>query len=1575
MAVKQTSLHSNAFNFDGFLDGGVDPRTGVYTCSLMLGELTSGVMNGPSLPVRLFFNPLNGSDDGLGKGWSLALTRYDVASGMLTLSGGDRYKARQTNTQLVFDELKLETLKVRRLGPGRFDVVHKSGLREELSVYGGSDLAVSTKIVAANGAAILFDYTAINGQPVLSAVRDARRTLLSISRTPGQVMLTQNPGTEWAATFALMLFNDGVGSVRLPEGGVWSFTHEPIGGFHCLTQITSPLGARELINYQDDGHRFPPGAPMRAMPYVISHTLFPGQQQPPITTNYAFSGRNFLGFDDDDIHWSPDGDTLYQSSSDYQYDSTETLMAGAVVHQSIKRTYNKFHLLISQVTTCNQSVTTQSIEYHQEPGKRFDQQPAQFRLPSVQTLRYADRRSGTSREEVIRTEFDAWGNLLKHVAANGVTTLSEFYPADGAEGCPADPLGFVRFEKQRTVLPARGFAEAASTLVRYRYRMLGEAGLTGSDVVLEQKAFYERTTVADNLRSQTTLAYVDLPADTLRHGLLQKQTVIRNGQASTTEFHYNLDGTKLDLQSIQIGFDGTRRSSTLTFSVLNGLKLSEQSEDEGRVDYTYDRLGRVLSETVASGSAFTVTRSTQYELAKGAGVPAMTLMTDANGVLQRTCYDGLGRVIAIEEQDVDHSISGEFRQIYAARYDRLGQLTHEVLTDWWPGQKRTLNTGFVFDDWGQVKTTVHADGRVEHRDYDPVGRRETSWQDGMGKSVTLYNAFGKPESVELFDTGAQSQGKRQYEYDGLGRSVAQVDPVGNRTTYEYDAFDRLTRSLLPDGHAVQTEYAPHSDESLPIEVTVDGRSLGQQRFDGLGRLIQSSCGGRTIRAGYDAGFSQPAWKQLPGGERIEYRYERHLGGRMTQREVAGLLARFDYHPRLGELTMCVEQGRETVLEYYRSGRLKRETSKIGPSRQTASYTYTLGGRPLSYTDVLGDAHKTDYDDAGRPRSFEQPALKATFAYNALGQLATVEAQAIDGQGSLVTRLAYDDLGRETSRTFDTGVGVTQVLSSSYTLAGKLAQKTLKQGDEVLRSEQFTYDSRGRLGLYACTGTQRPRDAQGNEIIRQRYVFDAFDNIVTLETEFPGGNNLASFEFSASDPTQLTGIRNSHPDYPAPVVLHYDANGQMTMDEQGRRLAYDALGRLTQVASAIGTVVRGYHYDARDRLAELSQPSRTSVQRFYRNGREIIGICGPDTSTSLRPTGILLGQNRKGVDAGISLLGVDQQQSVLLETLGGQSRPIAYSPYGHRPAEGGLFSLSGFNGEQLDPLTGLYLLGNGYRAYSPALMRFVSPDSLSPFGAGGLNPYAYCAGDPINRIDPTGHVWESILGIALSIAGLALGIVTMGAATPLALMSMALATASTGLAISGIVVDEIAPDSGVGQALGWASLATGGLSAAVGMGALGKSAVKAGNRLAGAYKSGLSGDPRAAAKAMASGMGKARKASGIIKGKGARKAAKAAQAGESGPGTPARWTRTGVGDESIPSDMKAAYRGEWEKFKGGLDQGLHPKQAAELMDDPFFKKLGGASNQWTVRIGGKDRVSFAIHDKSHEVQILQIGGHP
>ncbi len=102
---------------------------------------------------------------------------------------------------------------------------------------------------------------------------------------------------------------------------------------------------------------------------------------------------------------------------------------------------------------------------------------------------------------------------------------------------------------------------------------------------------------------------------------------------------------------------------------------------------------------------------------------------------------------------------------------------------------------------------------------------------------------------------------------------------------------------------------------------------------------------------------------------------------------------------------------------------------------------------------------------------------------------------------------------------------------------------------------------------------------------------------------------------------------------------------------------------------------------------------------------------------------------------IELLAVDRSRSIMA----GQpaARQLAYSAYGYC-ANTGEAAFLAFNGEYWDADAEGYLLGNGYRLYSPSLLRFLSADGMSPFGKGGINAYAYCGGDPINNVDPFGR---------------------------------------------------------------------------------------------------------------------------------------------------------------------------------------------------------------------------------------------
>lgn len=1598
MSTKtQDSVHSNAFNFGGFVAGGVDPRTGIYTCALTLGVIRSGDLNGPSFNLALSFNPLNTHNAGYGTGWSLPTSRYDLRSKVMTLNGGERYKAVETGDALQFKEMKLESAKVLKVAVGRYEVRYKDGRREELEVYGATHIAVPMRIIAANGTSISLKYATFNEQPMLVEISDAKRTLLKVSRTAGRLTLTQYPDTPSSAEFTMTLKNDHVTAIGLPVGRGWDLQYEEIDGIRYLKRVESPLGAVENIRYKRVGHLLPASGATQSLPYVIAHEVFVKQGQPKVSKTYTYSDWNYLG------HGVPsdpadDGDSLYRAPKSYEYSCVESLIVGAKTHTHTKRTYNKFHLLVSEVTTCGESVASVTTDYHCEVGKPFTEQPAQFRMPKSQTRGYANSVTGQKRTETTTTEFDAAGNLLSQVDASGVSTQFEYYPASDSEGCPKDPLGFIRFLKQKTVVPAAG--GGASTITRYRYALHPALeGSTLASALPVQESFLELVDGVEILRTKVDLTYLSSPKDPTLHGVLQQQSVTRNATTTRIEYSYELEETTLSLKKTVHGFDGTTSSSEQKLSTLSGLTVSERDADDAVIEYEYDKLGRRIRKTLAPGTAYASFTQWRYETAKGRE-PATLITHDSSGGMQEATYDALGRIVKIQEKDCDNpDPQGDcpMRTVYTCVHDNTGRPVTVEHSDWWDGVAREVKSEFFYDDWGQTKETRHGDGRIEHSEFDPVSRKQKNWQQGMGKTITVVNAFGKPDSVEVFDLKEQSLGKTVYTYDGLGRTLSQTDPAGNKTSFEYDVFDRLVRTVLPDGHAVETTFAAHSTDELPVEIKVAGVQLGQQAFDGLNRVTGMSVGGRKSFASYEAGRSLPKSHTDASGQRTEFVHEPALGGLLTERKAVivrgsliegdeltdseddGLTTRFTYDVLNGKPQSCIEQGRESHFEYFPSGRLKSQTTQFGDLRQTVSHTYTFAGRPLTYVDVLGVKHKTEYDTWGRRVSFKQGAVQADFFYDKkTALLERIETRDTSSSKLLTTRLTYDDLGREASRSFEANGLVTQTLTSTYTVVGKLSQKVLKRGAFLLRDERFAYDVRGRLTQYNCDGSQRPRDPYGKEIIRQTFTFDALDNILTLETTFPQGVNVTTFSYSEIDPAQLVGVTHSHADYPAPVTLEYDADGRMIKDDHARTLAYDAFGRLIRLTNERGEVVRGYHYDGFDRIVELSQPRTLDVQRYYHNASVSSEICGNDALSVVRDGGFVLGQQQLGADAGSRIFGTDQQQSVLTRLHGEQWDDSAYCPYGHRPADGGQFSLAAFNGEQLDTVTGLYLLGNGYRAYSPTLMRFTGPDSMSPFGAGGLNAYAYCLGDPVNRVDPTGHIsWQAIAGIALGFIGIVASIVTLGAASPLALLGMGLGIASGAAAIGSELANELAPQSQVGAILGWVSLGLGIASAAAG--ALAVRQAIAQSLRPRPYLVKLADEPpvRIVEKEYATFGGR-------------KHGGKSGKAGASAapPEPPANWTLIEEfqnHDYLPPGKLGAGSRAKYAEFKTAVESNISPSDAARAYpgskQDPypnykFFypNSLHEGFSHVHTRLSQEHRLFYLVNGQKKQVRIMQLGAH-
>lgn len=143
-----------------------------------------------------------------------------------------------------------------------------------------------------------------------------------------------------------------------------------------------------------------------------------------------------------------------------------------------------------------------------------------------------------------------------------------------------------------------------------------------------------------------------------------------------------------------------------------------------------------------------------------------------------------------------------------------------------------------------------------------------------------------------------------------------------------------------------------------------------------------------------------------------------------------------------------------------------------------------------------------------------------------------------------------------------------------------------------------------------------------------------------------------------------------------------------------------------------------------------------MKRYFYQGNKLVSIDGEQPQRFFR-RGILPLAQLQPIDA--ILLGVGLTGSVYSSEESKGRGSFSYNSYGVCRPHGEVDSGLRFNGELSNLIEGSYLLGNGVRVFSPALMRFISSDEFSPFGRGGINSYAYCNNNPVGKVDPSGRV--------------------------------------------------------------------------------------------------------------------------------------------------------------------------------------------------------------------------------------------
>ncbi|KAI0878580.1 hypothetical protein GGS24DRAFT_517731 [Hypoxylon argillaceum] len=1468
-----SSIHSQGFGFGSFMQEGVDPRTGQFTATVTVYEAPSEVRNCPSLKLSLSYNPLNQKDVGLGTGWAFNLSGYyhrePSPHRTLSLSTGERFQVTETASVLFVNDQKLKSFQFKKRAKDEYEVALKSGQVEVLSNAGGTyDTTVPITLYAANGRSLGLTWKRVGEQPRLSEIHDGSQCLFKIKYLDARVHMIRSPGTGQASTLTAKLRNNRLMEISLPPEGAetpsWKFAYETCGQITCLARVKSPAGLVEDVTHNPTGHQLPDGAPYKTIPYVVSHTQRPGGQQPPIKTTYSFSARNFLAYAAG-FNWKEGQDNLYRARADYQYTSEVTVEGGP----RLKYTYNKFHLIASTEQRKGTKQVTQAITYHLVEGAAFQDQPAHYQLPKTTQTTYQDGSSGATRAESTQHDFDDWGNLIREVLPSGIVTTRTYYAAGGEEArdpdtdrvrvlCPADPRGFQRYVKAVEVTPAITPYETPTRASHHTYCQLPTA--TGAPVGYFVAANQSEQLCDGRSVARVELAYVNEPAGR-DHGRIQQQVASVGGQVATvSSWAYNYpagaNAERIFIETIQRTGHGGRRAGdeSTSYSLSSGLTVDHVAPDGARVSFQYDALGRLVQSTASPGTPYEAVRRQEYAFLEGEAGQCMAV-TDAKGVQTRYISDGLGRIRRVERQDDDgQSTAGEpyngtFHTVQERSYNALGQAATTTEIDWFRTNtgdvvEQRRSRSFEYDDWGKV-CRESQDGRLATLTVtNPITLTTTVGVEGEGRPETQFDLSGLPTHKRLIKTDGTISNEMKYAYDGIGRLVKEEDGLGHTKEYRLDCFDRVIATILPGGRETRVEYAPYSIANLPISMSMNGSILAEQFFDGQGRAERIMCGGRTTIRTFEGNEPRPSQIITPRRDRQVFAYESALDHSLKALRTRSEIIDYDdgsldsntsnaYERDLQSAAVVRCENRNTAesYRYLPSGLLEKHTTQFRKEGevQSAEATYSMCGKLQSYTDVHGRRHEVQYDEFGRPSRLQLGNLQMVLDYDAAGRVRERHAWKEGDTLGLTTAMAYDDFGREIERTARRGQLTVYRLRQTYGKIGLIDTREVVDGDGNLsRRECFQYDCQNHLVDYSCEGSDPPVDGKGRGVRRQRFTFDNWDNITEALTEFTDRSaNTATYSYDSShDATQLMCITNTHPEYPPQIDLAYDGNGCLTRDERGQILEYDGMNRLRTVRHADGQVLCQYEYDANGKLVRQTQPGKPD-RRLYYLGDSIAAESEGDRKTSYAFDGqVYWGQsqeNGKTKDEAHQLWTTDSHASALASLdYAEESRAEQdminkqqYTPYGHTAGACPV----GFNGQRRDPVTGWYHLGNGRRVYNPELMRFHSPDPLGPFVSGEVNAYAYCLGDPINRVDPSGcfslfglsFSWRDVFVAGLGLAaGIVAGVLTGGAGFALA-AGVAIAVGVASDVAAGMAYDLVAG----GKGPTWESIGTDALTGLVG----------------------------------------------------------------------------------------------------------------------------------------------------------------
>lgn len=1096
------------------------------------------------------------------------------------------------------------------------------------------------------------------------------------------------------------------------DEAVWEFDYRNVDTMILLASVASPDGVRDAVQYDVEALALPSGAPSSHMPAVSERTrsLFSDSTQVVRQSRYTYRNddlvNNFYGYPAVQAWEGRNDQLLHMLGADaFTYGSTETQYQDGVQLSTIERNYNHFHLITSEKTTRGHVVQQIETQYGIKADTSFDDQAVSFQLPhKVTTTCYDDHAPNIQQVTYTESSYDDYGNVLsRYDSATDITETSTYYPLEGEEDnegnvlCPPDPIGKVRRLSGRTSSPGKNGGMVRSTRYIYTEIPVREAERR----FLRERTYYIQasdeisTAIEDGV--ETTLVHSKQVFETGQgdqHGSLKQETREQDGLTETRDYTYQTDevGGTVTTTTTHTTHDGVVNTTSETLHLISGLVKTTVDALGNVIEITYDTLGRRTSEVISPDDvAYRAETKWNYQLSMSARWVERVGIT---GLAHRVWMDEQGRTIRRDEPLPD----GSPMTVHELEYDGFDQLVREVQSDVMrDATLLQLTTLYEYDDWGRCSLVTSPDGSSTVSETslisdtalygEDVITRTVQWQtygtnERTGWRATELDAADRQRRTQTGTWSPEGEpvvdATTTWKYDGLGRCIEMVDPLGKATRQAWDVHDRLIRSDLPDGTVVLRTYATgHEDELvarlavIPPERVGGEIELGTRQWDGLGRLKDEHAGRLHISHAYVPGQMSSDTKTMTDGSTLKMVYNLRLrevllsstltnGVDGVQSEITSA----SYDPVLSLPTEIVAQGGKMTITPDYLGRMTHQTIALNSDvERQCIVVITPGGLMLDKTGTDGILQAYDYDDMGRLVSVKDQDVEIELGYDALSRLDHRTARSVvngtlDGR-VVVQRMTYDALGRLSEQTWEhTDLSGTQTrkLVLTWRTDDKVTARSWYAEDEATprREETMDYDSRGRLILHEIVAVdgEHPLDEMGQPYVRQAFAHDCLDNLLQVTTtRTDAQENVTKYVYDRIDVDRLVGVSNSLPGYPGygtPLVLVYDANGNLIDDGQGRTLHWDGSGRLSTVTVA-GSGVRQYIHGPDGRVSTVAQAGKTTF-RYREDGAIAFEVDAQEGRRFIRALGGIVAETRlAGAVRETLLLGTDPQGSVVTET--------------------------------------------------------------------------------------------------------------------------------------------------------------------------------------------------------------------------------------------------------------------------------------------------------------------------------------